>query len=55
MTRAPERTSPAQTSPDPAGTVPLSLRDQADVRDRWLTQRLLDVMPAVMDRAGIDL
>jgi Xaa-Pro aminopeptidase len=55
MTRAPERTSPAQTSPDPARTVPLSLRDQADVRDRWLTQRLLDVMPAVMDRAGIDL
>ena len=55
MTRAPERTSRARTSPDPARTVPLPLRDQADVRDRWLTQRLLDVMPALMDRAGIEL
>jgi Xaa-Pro aminopeptidase len=33
----------------------LSLRAQADVRDRWLTQRLLDVLPGLMDRAGIDL
>jgi Xaa-Pro aminopeptidase len=41
--------------PDPTRTVPLSLRDQADVRDRWLTQRMLDLMPALMDRAGIDL
>ena len=41
--------------PDPTRTVPLPLRDQADVRDRWLTQRLLDLMPALMDRAGIDL
>ncbi|MGY1745531.1 M24 family metallopeptidase [Blastococcus sp. SYSU D00695] len=40
---------------DPAGTVPLPLRDQADVRDRWLTQRLLDVLPGLMDEAGIDL
>jgi Xaa-Pro aminopeptidase len=54
MTRAPARTSRA-TSPDPARTVPLSLRDQADVRDRWLTQRLLDVLPGLMDRAGIEL
>ena len=44
-----------RTVPDPTATVPLPLREQADVRDRWLTQRLLDVMPAVMDRAGIDL
>ena len=42
-------------APDPTGTVPLSLRAQADVRDRWLTQRLLDVLPGLMDRAGIDL
>src|SRR3712207_3468139 len=35
--------------------VPLPLREQADVRDRWLTQRLLDVLPGLMDRAGIDL
>src|SRR5215213_5205124 len=42
-------------APDPTRTVPLPLRDQADVRDRWLTQRLLDVLPALMDRAGIDL
>jgi len=35
--------------------VPLPLREQADVRDRWLTQRLLDLLPALMDRAGIDL
>ncbi|TFV79212.1 M24 family metallopeptidase [Blastococcus sp. CT_GayMR19] len=41
--------------PDPTRTVPLPLREQADVRDRWLTQRLLDVLPALMDRAGIDL
>ena len=42
-------------APDPTRTVPLPLREQADVRDRWLTQRLLDLMPALMDRAGIDL
>src|SRR3954466_11129224 len=41
--------------PDATSAVPLSLREQADVRDRWLTQRLLDVLPALMDRAGIDL
>jgi Xaa-Pro aminopeptidase len=34
---------------------PLPLREQAAVRDRWLTQRLLDVLPRLMDRAGIDL
>src|SRR3712207_5819488 len=42
-------------APDPTRTVPLPLREQADVRDRWLTQRLLDLMPGLMDRAGIDL
>ncbi|WP_347060159.1 M24 family metallopeptidase [Blastococcus sp. HT6-30] len=42
-------------APDPTRTVPLPLREQADVRDRWLTQRLLDVLPGLMDRAGIDL
>ncbi|MGZ4508964.1 MAG: M24 family metallopeptidase [Blastococcus sp.] len=42
-------------APDPTRTVPLPLRAQADVRDRWLTQRLLDVLPGLMDRAGIDL
>ena len=41
--------------PDPTRTVPLPLRQQADVRDRWLTQRLLDLLPGLMDRAGIDL
>ena len=41
--------------PDPTRTVPLPLREQADVRDRWLTQRLLDVLPGLMDRADIDL
>jgi Xaa-Pro aminopeptidase len=41
--------------PDPTRTVPLSLREQAEVRDRWLTQRLLDLLPRLMDRAGIDL
>ena len=39
----------------PTRTVPLPLREQADVRDRWLTQRLLDVLPGLMDSAGIDL
>jgi Xaa-Pro aminopeptidase len=43
------------TIPDPTRTVPLSLREQAGVRDRWLTQRLLDLLPGLMDRAGIDL
>ena len=42
-------------APDPTRTVPLPLREQADVRDRWLTQRLLDVLPGLMDRACIDL
>jgi Xaa-Pro aminopeptidase len=41
--------------PDPTATVPLPLREQAAIRDRWLTQRLLDLMPGLMDRAGIDL
>jgi Xaa-Pro aminopeptidase len=41
--------------PDPTRTVPLPLREQADVRDRWLTQRLLDLLPGLMDRTGIDL
>src|SRR5829696_2326000 len=44
-----------RTVPDPTSTVPLPLRAQADVRDRWLTQRLLDVLPGLMDRTGIDL
>ncbi len=42
-------------APDPTRTVPLPLREQADVRDRWLTERLLDLLPVLMDRAGIDL
>jgi Xaa-Pro aminopeptidase len=42
-------------APDPTRTVPLPLREQADVRDRWLTQRLLDLLPELMDRTGIDL
>jgi Xaa-Pro aminopeptidase len=42
-------------APDPTRTVPLPLREQAAVRDRWLSQRLLDVLPGLMDRAGIDL
>ncbi|MGY1741083.1 MULTISPECIES: M24 family metallopeptidase [unclassified Blastococcus] len=40
---------------DPTRAVPLPLREQADVRDRWLTQRLLDLLPGLMDDAGIDL
>jgi Xaa-Pro aminopeptidase len=39
---------------DPTRTVPLPLREQADIRDRWLTQRLLDLLPGLMDRSGID-
>ncbi|MGY1811069.1 M24 family metallopeptidase [Blastococcus sp. SYSU D00669] len=42
-------------APDPTRTVPLPLREQAEVRDRWLTERLLDLLPGLMDRAGIDL
>src|SRR3954452_14964712 len=42
-------------APDPTRAAPPPLREQADVRDRWLTQRLLDLMPALMDRAAIDL
>jgi Xaa-Pro aminopeptidase len=44
-----------QAAPAPTRTLPPPLREQADVRDRWLTQRLLDVLPRLMDRAGIDL
>src|SRR4029450_2089073 len=44
-----------RVDPDPCRTVPLPLREQADVRDRWLTQRLLDLLPGLMDDAGIDL
>ncbi|KQS66304.1 M24 family metallopeptidase [Modestobacter sp. Leaf380] len=40
---------------DPTAVVPLPLRDQAEVRDRWLTQRLQDLLPDLMDDAGIDL
>jgi Xaa-Pro aminopeptidase len=40
---------------DVTRTVPLPLREQADVRDRWLTERLLDLLPDLMDEAGIDL
>ncbi|MCU1613965.1 MAG: putative Xaa-Pro aminopeptidase [Frankiales bacterium] len=39
----------------PTRAFPLPLREQADVRDRWLTQRLLDVLPGLMDRARIDM
>lgn len=42
-------------APDPTRTVPLPLREQAAVRDRWLSQRLLDVLPELMDRAEIDI
>ncbi|MBJ7452966.1 MAG: Xaa-Pro aminopeptidase, partial [Blastococcus sp.] len=41
--------------PDPTRMVPLPLREQAAVRDRWLSQRLLDLLPVLMDRTGIDL
>ena len=44
-----------RTEPNPTRTVPLPLREQADIRDRWLTQRLLDLLPDLMDRADIDL
>ena len=40
---------------DPTRTVPLPLRDQAEVRDRWLTERVRDLLPDLMDDAGIDL
>lgn len=33
---------------------PLPLRAQADLLDRWLQQRLDSVLPALMDRAGVD-
>jgi Xaa-Pro aminopeptidase len=46
---------PPVVEPDPTRTVPLPLREQAAVRDRWLTQRLLDLLPVLMDRTGIDL
>ncbi len=42
-------------APHDPGAHPLPLRTQADVRDRWLSQRLLDVLPVLMDRTGIDL
>lgn len=51
----PVRTPAGRLRAGPACAVPLPLREQADVRDRWLTQRLLDVLPGLMDDAGIDL
>ncbi len=41
--------------PDPTRTAPLPLRAQAGIRDRWLTERLQDLLPVLMDRTGIDL
>ena len=35
-------------------TVPLPLREQAQVRDGWLRTRLRDLLPGLMDRAGVD-
>lgn len=35
-------------------THPLPLRDQADLLDRWLQQRLDTVLPTLLDRAGVD-
>jgi len=35
--------------------MPLPLREQAAIQDRWLEVRLNDLLPALMDRAGIDL
>jgi len=35
--------------------VPLPLREQAEVRDRWLAHRLTALLPGWMDDAGIDL
>lgn len=42
-------------APDPTRTAPLPLRAQADIRDRWLSERLLELLPVLMDRTGIDL
>ena len=36
-------------------THPLPLREQAAVRDRWTTERLQDLLPGLMDDAGVDL
>ena len=33
----------------------LSLRDQADIRNAWLKERLETVIPAVLERAGVDM
>ncbi len=35
-------------------TVPLPLREQAAIRDRWLSTRLRTLLPGLMDRAGVD-
>jgi Xaa-Pro aminopeptidase len=42
-------------APDPTRAQPLPLRAQADVRDRWLSERLRELLPELMDRTGIDL
>jgi Xaa-Pro aminopeptidase len=47
--------TPREVLPDDDPMRGVPLREQADVRDRWLTQRLLDVLPGLMDDAGIDL
>lgn len=35
--------------------LPLPLREQAEIQDRWLAERLDTILPALMDRANLDM
>ena len=41
--------------PPQAPSLVLPLREQAAVRDRWLSERIVQLAPALMREQGIDL
>lgn len=46
---------PGRLHADPATPDILSLRAQSDLRDDWLVKRLDTLLPALMERAGVDM
>ncbi len=45
----------AQEVADPALPEILSMRERADIRDNWLSERLAKVVPGLMRREGVDM
>ncbi|MDH4314294.1 MAG: aminopeptidase P family protein [Gammaproteobacteria bacterium] len=46
---------PGKLQADPVVPDVLSLREQSDLRDDWLVKRLDTLLPALMERAGVDM